>query len=113
MTHTPAQRKTYQKKKYSFDSEYRASVQRKDMNRRYRIKELIANTKKDGCLLCPEKEPCCLSFHHKNSAQMTFRISEATRYGMAALLTELQKCVCLCENCHRKIHAGILSLPAE
>ena len=26
------------------------------------------------------------------------------------LLEEIKKCVCLCSNCHRKIHAGIINL---
>ena len=26
------------------------------------------------------------------------------------LLKEIKKCVCLCANCHRKVHAGIIDL---
>ena len=26
------------------------------------------------------------------------------------LLAEIKKCVCLCSNCHRKVHAGIINL---
>ena len=28
------------------------------------------------------------------------------------VLAELAKCICVCENCHRKIHAGLISILA-
>jgi len=65
---------------------------------------------KRGCLLCPEKEPCCLDFHH-TSDDKEFTISSKVRsYTWNSLLREIEKCVVICANCHRKIHAGKLSL---
>jgi hypothetical protein len=28
-------------------------------------------------------------------------------------IAELAKCICVCENCHRKIHAGVIVLPTD
>lgn len=64
-----------------------------------------------GCSLCNEKEPICLDFHHKDG-QKDKNISQFV--GMKAvksLINEITKCVCVCSNCHRKIHGKILECP--
>ncbi|OHD23713.1 MAG: hypothetical protein A2Y38_24710 [Spirochaetes bacterium GWB1_59_5] len=66
-----------------------------------------------GCALCPEKEPCCLSAHHVDPNKKEFNVTLAYTWciNVERLRGELKKCVCLCENCHRKVHAGRVSLP--
>jgi hypothetical protein len=55
--------------------------------------------------------PSMFEFHHWNAAEKSFGIS---RDGMARpwekILAELAKCVMLCANCHREVHAGIRKL---
>lgn len=63
-----------------------------------------------SCKLCPEKEPCCLEFHHLNPKQKDFNLSHHRNYGWKRILKEIKKCVCLCSNCHKKVHAGILKV---
>jgi 5-methylcytosine-specific restriction endonuclease McrA len=54
-----------------------------------------------------------LEFHHLNSFRKDFGISSKgyTR-SWGKVQKELDKCILLCANCHREIHAG-LQLPRE
>lgn len=84
--------------------------------RRERLKiEINALKASQGCLLCNEIDPCCLDFHHKDRTTKTFTVSQGLcgkTYGREKLYKEIEKCIILCSNCHRKIHAGKLSLNA-
>lgn len=65
---------------------------------------------KTQCIICGEPEPCCLDFHHIDPNEKDFTIGKHRNRGKDWLLNEIKKCVCVCSNCHRKIHAGKLSL---
>ena len=65
---------------------------------------------KTQCLICGETEPVCLDFHHKNPNEKDFTIGKRVSRSKDNLLMEINKCVCLCANCHRKVHAGIINL---
>lgn len=65
---------------------------------------------KTPCIICGESEPFCIDFHHKNPSEKEFTISKKTNLGKDKLLAEIQKCICLCANCHRKVHAGLIDL---
>jgi hypothetical protein len=75
-------------------------------------KAVISEFKSNGCALCSEDEPCCLSAHHLDPSQKLFSVGEHVGKGVSAkrLIVELSKCICVCENCHRKIHAKLISL---
>lgn len=74
-----------------------------------RIAEIKRST---TCYLCSENEPACLDFHHKDPSTKEFEISNIVGRGQSwnTILEEIEKCVCICSNCHRKIHAGLISL---
>jgi hypothetical protein len=76
------------------------------------IQHRISEAKSGGCILCGEEEPCCLSFHHRDPAAKEFSIGNAYArcISLTRLAAELAKCVCLCHNCHAKLHAGIVCL---
>ncbi len=66
-----------------------------------------------SCQLCPENTIICLDFHHRNADEKDRSISNAVLkwgWGFKRLEEEIAKCVILCSNCHRKVHAGILSI---
>lgn len=65
---------------------------------------------KYGCFVCEENEPCCLDFHHLDPSTKKFNISVSYRRSTKKFLDELDKCIVLCANCHRKLHAGIIAL---
>lgn len=57
------------------------------------------------CSKCPENHPSCLEFHHIDPNSKLGNISEEVRnWSIDRLKTELQKCIVLCANCHRKEH---------
>lgn len=67
-----------------------------------------------SCPICGESSPCALDFHHKHNEKKEFIISEGkTSYSLNKLIPEINKCIIVCANCHRKIHAGIIPEPTE
>lgn len=68
---------------------------------RVRLDEILSH----GCTRCDEQDPCCLDFHHVKGPKL-FNIPEAVHrtFGREKLQAELDKCVVLCANCHRKEH---------
>jgi hypothetical protein len=63
----------------------------------------------DNCGGCSGIVPDSLfEFHHWDAREKNFGIS---RDGMTrrweAIAEELRKCVMLCANCHREVHAGV------
>jgi hypothetical protein len=54
-----------------------------------------------------------LEFHHLNAARKDFGISsQGHTRSWSKIREELDKCVLLCANCHREVHAR-LQLPQE
>lgn len=65
-----------------------------------------------SCQICGyNKCETALEFHHINMAEKEFSIGDAgeTRSWERTRI-ELDKCVLLCANCHREVHAGIIEL---
>lgn len=62
------------------------------------------------CLFCEEKELCCLDFHHTGEKEMNVSDLVRGQYSLIRLEEEMKKCVIVCSNCHRKIHAGLLTV---
>lgn len=82
---------------------------KKNYNRRKKaeVQALIDDFRRDGCQACSEKDPCCLSAHHLRNKRFTISSAWSGGWSLEEVKAELRKCVCLCENCHRKLHAGI------
>ena len=73
--------------------------------------QMIDRWRGHGCKLCGEREKCCLDAHHIGAKKAD--ISRLVRKGnVDRLHEELQHCICVCANCHRKIHAGKIDLVA-
>lgn len=68
----------------------------------------LAAVKNKGCSFCPETEHACLDFHHKDPSQKDFEIAGAVR-TWGYIENEIKKCILVCSNCHRKIHAGLIT----
>lgn len=66
------------------------------------IKKLREFKKTLKCEKCCENDWRCLDFHHLKDKQ--FVISEMPRLGycFTNILKEIEKCMVLCANCHRK-----------
>lgn len=64
-----------------------------------------------SCPFCGEGSSCTLDFHHTNSSDKKFNVSHGVgRVSVKTLLSEIGKCILLCSNCHRKVHAGLLDI---
>lgn len=58
-----------------------------------------------GCINCGyDVHPAALSFHHLDPEQKKFTIGKGY-HPKKDVLTEIAKCIVLCENCHRVLHA--------
>jgi hypothetical protein len=53
------------------------------------------------------KNACCFDFHHENPKlrKLGLNLSSIGRFSTKTILKELDKCVLLCANCHRKEHS--------
>lgn len=64
-----------------------------------------------ACVRCGEREPFCLEFHHTDPSQKDFDVSTAVRgLSQKRLMEEIEKCLVLCANCHRKEHKRLKEL---
>lgn len=55
------------------------------------------------CTQCGEDHPAVLDFHHTDPSIKETHPSNM-RHSKARFLKEIEKCVVLCSNCHRKLH---------
>jgi transposase len=80
---------------------------------RIRLAPIWAEFRKNGCAICGRDHPAGLSAHHIDPSTKLFNPSRAISLRMRndQLESELAKCVCLCESCHRKFHNDLLELP--
>lgn len=71
-----------------------------------RRKEFLQSVK-TPCVKCGETRLTVIEFHHIDPATKLFNISYAGSNGSrsrAMICAELEKCVCLCANCHAEFH---------
>ena len=55
-----------------------------------------------------------LDFHHLDPKQKDFNISDSNlTSNWETIKKELDKCILICSNCHREIHAGIRTIRKE
>lgn len=68
----------------------------------------------DECQICNySKCPEALEFHHIDPSEKDFSFGKvyASPKSWKKICAELKKCVLLCANCHREVHAGYATLP--
>ena len=81
-------------------------------NRRQRNRDLVAKYKRGKvCVNCEELKS--LTFHHQDPSKKFFDLSKASRQkvSLGALKREIDKCVLLCEDCHKLEHEEIILVP--
>jgi hypothetical protein len=72
------------------------------------IKQTALDIKGGKCQLCGYNQcPAALEFHHRDPNQKDFSISSPRYHNLEFMKAELEKCILVCSNCHREIHAGI------
>ncbi|MEK6859761.1 MAG: hypothetical protein AABX54_03010 [Nanoarchaeota archaeon] len=82
------------------------SEKRHIMRRKIEVKKWFNNYKFNlKCSKCSENHPAVLEFHH-NTKNKEMNISDMTHngYSKERIQREIEKCIILCSNCHRKEH---------
>lgn len=79
---------------------------------RKKNKKILVEYKGGKCQIC-DYNKCieALSFHHLNSNEKDFTISNKMSYSIKRLKLETDKCILVCHNCHTEIHNNITAIP--
>ena len=90
----------------------KAAIVRAVKKRRRKVREMAIEHKGGKCQNCGYKK-CLesLEFHHVRKDIKSFGISaKGYTRSWKAIREELEKCIMLCANCHRELHAGLLDM---
>ena len=81
-------------------------------SRRDRAREFV-RSQMTPCVVCEDFDPVFMDFHHIHPERKEYNIAQmiAMAFPPERIKLETDKCVCVCANCHRRIHAGKVSLP--
>jgi len=96
--------RTYQR---SWHQRHREKRLARKYERKAAIHDYIQNMKSQlRCVDCGQQHPATLHFHHRDSEDKVFNISDAVNKGFALdrIKKEMLKCMVLCANCHAKRH---------
>lgn len=56
-----------------------------------------------NCEKCGESRLYLIDFHHINPSEKSFTISDG-KHSLKRVAEEVNKCICLCKNCHCEFH---------
>lgn len=92
------------------------SKQREAVRRwRARTKQRMIDSMGGKCATCTyDRCSEALEFHHLDPSKKDITLStiRANPRSWSRIVAELRKCVLVCSNCHRELHAGMRHLPA-
>lgn len=85
---------------------YKQDVKNRKDKAKKQAQDYVNSVKNIGCKHCKENHPACLDFHHLESSDKFKTISAlvADGYNLKIIKNEIEKCIVLCANCHRKLH---------
>lgn len=74
---------------------------------------MLVEKKGGQCILCGYRKSVeALDFHHIDRSTKTFGISlNVLTRSWESIQKEAEKCILVCANCHREIHANLVQLP--
>ena len=65
----------------------------------------VARSLMTPCAECGNFDVAYMDWHHKDPSSKTGSISHiVAKNNLTRVIDEIDKCVCLCSNCHRKLH---------
>lgn len=72
-------------------------------NKKDKVSDLKASL---GCAKCGDRRSYVLDFHHKDPSIKEDTVARmlSNAYALERVMEEIEKCVCLCANCHREFH---------
>lgn len=92
--------KEYRRKHYIDNID---AYKKKARKNKLKVRQLIVDSKVGGCVRCGENHPSCLDFHHPDDNK-ELTIGGPGDHGYLRVKKEIEKCIVLCANCHRKHH---------
>ena len=119
---TKEERAAYDKAYYEANKEERAAkskayreankeeLKAKNKAHRYERNLMLFNYKGAGCSHCGLSEPDHLEiydYHHVDPATKLYGVAKIVTGDLERLMTEVDKCLLLCSNCHRREHARL------
>lgn len=76
---------------------------------RKRLKERLTYIMGNKCAICNyDKCISALEFHHLNPEEKDFALGTNANISYEKARQEVKKCILVCANCHREIHAGLI-----
>ena len=99
-----------EKRTYADRAEY---IKRAVTKRRKKLKTMLVEYKGGQCAICGyNRSPDVLEFHHIDESKKEFGLSiRGLTRSWERMRVEADKCILLCANCHREVHAGVVQLP--
>jgi predicted HNH restriction endonuclease len=88
-------------------------LKRAVIKRRKKIRDQAVTHMGGRCRICGyDRCPAALEFHHLDPARKDFSISsDGSTRSWDRVKKEIEKCILVCANCHREVHAGMTQLP--
>lgn len=89
------------------NSAYKKKIRDFDDKRRKELSDWFQEHKKTlKCKSCGFSHPAALDFHHRNSEEKLYEVSNMPNKSISKkkILLEIEKCDVLCSNCHRIFH---------
>lgn len=82
---------------------------------RIKVKKKAIDAFGGKCGICGyDKCKAALEFHHVDPHEKDFGVShKGVTLAWSKMAAELRKCICLCSNCHREVHAGLTEIPND
>lgn len=71
---------------------------------RYWKKREFIDQQRTCCAKCGDDRTYVLDFHHKDREDKSFTIGHLKKGSKEIIQAEIEKCICLCANCHREFH---------
>lgn len=100
-----------EKRTYKDRAEY---LKRAVTERRCKLKRMLVEYKGGVCQICGyARYYGAFDLHHKGDSPKAFGISAGgISRSWEKMKAEADKCILLCANCHREVHAGVAQLPS-
>lgn len=78
------------------------------MRRIHKVKKMLVDEFGGKCSKCGyDKYIGALEFHHLDPKEKEFNIASRNTRSYEKLREEAEKCILVCSNCHKEIHAGL------
>ena len=81
---------------------------------RIRTKTNLLKGFRSKCAICSyDKCQNALELHHLDPSEKEFGFGSKSSISWDKLINEAKKCICVCANCHREIHAGLVAVSED